>query len=176
MACARVQSNVTNSKSSGTRSKPSVLKLHYARTVADVWSTGGLCAELAPHVCLLVSYDQSLHDLWKMSMESLLSFLFLTMELKARRGQNWRDVWWTDPIKKKVQGRRGQMRWMYLQRCWTLWTHHCCSVVTSGASNPGADHTHTHACVKKMGHNSETELLLPTNQLTEPQHKQFRAS
>lgn len=27
-----------------------------------------------------------------------------------------------------------------------------------------------------MGHNSETELLLPTNQLTEPQHKQFRAS
>jgi hypothetical protein len=64
MACARVQSNVTNSKSSGTRSKPSVLlKLHYARTVADVWSTGGLCAELAPHVCLLVSYDQSLHDL-----------------------------------------------------------------------------------------------------------------
>lgn len=173
MACASVQSNVTNSKSSGTRSKPSVLKLHYARTVADVWSTGGLCAELAPHVCLLVSYDQSfmIYERWAWKV----CFRFSSWPCNWKKERKKKRCLMNRSNKKSARKKRAD-GWMYLQRCWTLWTHHCCSVVTSGASNPGADHTHTHACVKKMGHNSETELLLPTNQLTEPQHKQFRAS
>jgi hypothetical protein len=150
MACASVQSNVTNSKSSGTRSKPSVLKLHYARTVADVWSTGGLCAELAPHVCLLVSYDQSfmIYERWAWKV----CFRFSSWPCNWKKERKKKRCLMNRSNKKKVQGRRGQMRWMYLQRCWTLWTHHCCSVVTSGASNPGADHTHTHMhALKKKG-------------------------
>jgi len=60
-------------------------------------------------------------------------------------------------MNKSGEQREGRSRWMYLHRCWTLWTHHYYSVVTSGASNRGADHTYMHAQKKDL--NSETEFV-----------------